>query len=332
MKLQFSIEKIKARLEENKEKQSLIKNKGPKEKDIAADVLAKVNCEGDHLFRAVPYVHNADPVSDPFPERFYHFGIPGTRILYCPQKNENKPCHVCDFVWQMMKDNKGTEAAKQWKNFLPKKRLFIPGIFRGREAEGLKFFILSTFEEKMGDHHEKLFKYLQGKSTFDFLDPVNGMDLVLTYEKYSEAQTKQFFGAKFGFKAIDLNSDRERTPISDDPEKTWAEIEKTMKNVDTDIPKYEIKTSEDTLEVVKNWAKEQEKQDKYNQRYKPVDEAKDNDGEVVASAKATVKSEVVKEEDMPAEKVVTEQVEEVKSPDASARKARALAMLNRAKG
>lgn len=314
--MKFDLNKIKDRLNKEKEQQQSSK----KQKDITKDILVKVDKGGYYNFRAVPYIHNQDYLENPFPARFYHFGLPGQSIFYCPQKNEGKKCAVCDFVWDQLKQAKGTPEAKEWNKLLAKKRIFIPGIIRGRENEGLKFFSLSTFEEKMGDHHKKLFKYFQDPKTFNFLDPENGYDLVLTYEDYTEEQQKKFFGAKVGFQELEL--DRDRTPISEDFEETWAKIEQTMPNVDSDIPKYEMKTYEDSLSVVQNWASEQEKRDKWSKKGKPIDQSKDTDGEVLE------KETQIEEEDRPVEKV--EVKNEITVSAADARKSKVNDALRRA--
>lgn len=318
--MKFDLNKIKERIAKEKEQQDAIKNK-KKEKDITKDILLKVATGGDHKFRAVPYIHNADYLENPFPARFYHFGLPGQSIFYCPQKNDGEKCAVCDFVWSQMKELKGTEEAKVWKGFLPKRRILIPGLVRQRENEGIKFFCLSTWEEKMSDHHKKLYKYFQDADTFDFLDPENGFDLILTYDEYTAEQSKRFFGAKVGFSDLELA--RGRSPISSNPQETWSELEANMPNVDVDIPKYEKKTSEDALEVVKNWATEQAKRDKWNNKGKPVDESKDDDGEVVQNTK----EEQVKEEDKP---VVVEKTQDKSEDSPDARKRRVLAALKQA--
>ena len=74
--MKFDIEKIKRKLDRDKEKADEAKASkfAKKDNDISSDILAKVKEAGDHKFRAVPYIHNEDCTSDPFPERFYHFG------------------------------------------------------------------------------------------------------------------------------------------------------------------------------------------------------------------------------------------------------------------
>lgn len=277
--LKFDIEKIKTKLEEQKQKLDSGKRK---EKDIHADPIVKVEKAGEYYFRAFPYIHNQDYLSDPFPDRFYHFGIPGVGTVYCPQKNSGgkEKCAICDFVWEQMKAYKGIkEQTSMWQKFLPKRRLLIPGILRGRENEGIKFFNLSTKDSEPGDEHKNLNKWLTGAKTFDFLDPANGFDLILEYEAYDESKSAALNGAKFGFKGLQL--DRDRTPISDDVAATWEKIEESLKNVDVDIPGFEKKTYKDTEEVLNRWMSALEK--KAKKTIKPVvNEAKDTNGTSVS--------------------------------------------------
>jgi hypothetical protein len=319
----FNANKVKQKLEEEKKRLEEA-SFGKKDKDIHKDPLVKVDGPGEYLFRAFPYLHNEDFLSDPFALRFYHFGIPGVGTVYCPQKNSfNKQrCAICDFVWTQMKENKGIkEETDKWKKFLPKRRLFIPGILRGRENEGVKFLQLSTNDNKPGEHHELLIKWLTKESTQDFLDPVNGFDLILTYEEYDAAKSKLLNGAKFGFKSIDL--DRDRVPLSENIEEFWSDIEKNLKNIDKDIPGYEVKTTEDTIEVLERWSS---KLERAAARNKKVDERKDGVGTVASSSPEPNEETVVSDDDKP---VTVSKVEETSSTTKSSedRKARARALL-----
>lgn len=323
----FNANKVKQKLEEEKKRlEEAAKGfGGKKERDIHKETILKVDGPGEYLFRAFPYLHNEDFLSDPFALRFYHFGIPGVGTVYCPQKNSlnKQKCAICDFVWTQMKENKGIkEEIDKWKKFLPKRRIFIPGILRGREDEGVKYLQISTNDNKPGEHHEKLIKWLTKESTQDFLDPVNGYDLILTYEEYDDAKSKLLGGAKFGFKSLEL--DRDRVAIAPNVEEFWAEIENTLKNVDKDIPGYEVKTHEDTVEALERWSSKLEKN---ASRGKPVNEKKDSDG-TVASGK-TVEHEksdkVVDDDDKP---VTAAKEPEVKASSSSEdRRARARALL-----
>lgn len=327
----FDINKIKQKLEEDKKKYDNAKSK-KREFDITKETLLKVSEAGEYNFRAVPYVKHKDFVAHPFPERFYHFGIPGSSVFYCPTKNSGgkEKCAVCDFVWERMKENKGNKPEiDKWRKFLPKKRLWIPGILRGRENEGLKYFLLSTLEDKMGENHEKLFKWLQGKSTYYFLDPENGFDILLKYEAYDVAKSKMLGGAKFGFAGFDL--DREETAISDNVEETWTEIEQTMKDVDVDIERYERKTESESLSVLESWLNAETKKSKQKKENKPVDENQDDDGTVIETKEVDDDDKPVSVQDIPLSRprVVNTEESSNLSSDVEDRKARARKLLSK---
>lgn len=291
--LNFDINKIKQKLAEQKEKADNFKNK-KKEKNIHTDPLVKVAAAGKYPFRAVPYIHNKDYMSEPFAERFYHFGIPGNAIFYCPAKNNGEKCATCDFVWDQMKTHKGTEEVKVWREFLPKKRVWIPGTIRGREEEGTKFLCLSTQEDKMSKHHQQIFEWLTEESTYNFLDPEVGYDLILKYEEYDAKKSSLFNGATHGFAGVDLA--RDRTPIAKDAKAFWDEMQKTMPNVDKDIPRYEVKTSKDSEKVLVDWLDNETKRVKRGGSTKAVNEAKDTDGATtVGEDSQPVAREVAKE-------------------------------------
>ncbi len=315
--LKFDIKAIQEKLNKQKEQAESSKNKNRGPKDIKTDLMVKVDKGGKHNFRAVPYVHNKDYLVDPFAERYYHFGIPGTSIFYCPAKNSGGKCDVCDFIWAQMTENKGKrdDSGKfinlKWKDWLPKKRVLIPGLIRGREDEGVKFFSLSTYEDKLSEHLQKIYDYLKEPETFDFLDPENGYDFILTYKEYSPEEQKRFYGAKFGFKALELERWK-RTAISEDPVATWNEMLETMPNVDS-IPRFEPKTQKDSQAVLMKWLKQEQENTKL-----VVDERTDTEGSSV----------VVEEEDVPsAVEVSTTSASALSSNDE--RKARAKAMLKK---
>lgn len=296
--------------------------------DITRELIVKVDKPGDYEFRAVPYIFNEDFESNPFPIRQYHLGIPGTKVFYCP-KNHGESCDVCEFVWGRLMENKANggdkETREKWNKYLPKRKVIIPGIFVGeRASEGLKYFTLTTHDNKMSDEHEKIWKWLTSKSTYYFLDPVNGFNMILQYEAYEEAKQKRFGGATQGFKSIDLS--RESTPISDNPEETWKMIEETMKNIDSGIPGYEKSSHSDSIKVLNKWLETEEKwAKKNNARKPPVDSKKDGDGSVLQG-----NDKVVDEESAPyAPKPAVEAPAPASTESSDARRERMRGMLKR---
>ena len=270
MLFKVNLQAIKDRLETNKEKNTFQKFKKP---TIEENPLLKMKEAGVYNFRALPYVHNKDIAAEPFCERTYHFNIPGNYQFYCVKQDE-KECPICEFVWSQMKENKGNKPQIiYWRQFLPKKRVAIPGIVRGREEEGIKFFLLSTFDERLGDHYDKIIKYLTKPSTCNFLDPESGYDLELTYEDYKDGREKKF--GKFGFKDLELA--RELSSVSDDPKKFWKDLPNTMKMFDRDVPGYEKKTVEDAHAAMEKWLQIQEKLSKKTAASSTLSPPKDND-------------------------------------------------------
>ena len=181
-----------------------------------------------------------------------------------------------------MKEYKGNkEKVSEWRQFLPKKRVAVPGVIRGRESEGVKFLLLSTFDEKPGEHVETLIKYLTKPSTCNFMNPETGTDLELTYEDYTDGRQKQF--GKFGFKGLELSHDG-ACPISEDPGQFWKDLPKSMKVFDRDIPQYAKKTVDEAHAALEKWLKATDKAvtDAKAKRGMATDDD-GSDGEVVAA-------------------------------------------------
>lgn len=241
-----NVDAIKARLEANKQKSQR------KQTSINEHPLVRVDVEGEHLFRATHYPHSEDPAAEPFPTRYYHFGVPGSGPLYCPKLNAGQDCDLCEFVWTQMKANKGNkEEVKKWGDKLPKGRVWIPGKLRGREDEGVKFFSFTTYEREMSKHHKKLFSWFEKRSTASFLSPDDdGLDMILTYEKYDEKKAAMF-RSKFGFDGMEL--ERDASAFGDDYDDFLDSIP-DIDNNDIDILKsYGAKTSEDLRAALEKW-------------------------------------------------------------------------------
>lgn len=240
MKIKVDLKKIKDKLDAQKAKASL---KDPKNSDFVVPLE-----EGKVYFRAFVYPHSDDPSAEPFLERFYHWGLPGTPAVYCPKKNENKDCHICDFVWEQMKASKGNkEATRSWSQYLPKLSVLLVGKIRGREEEGPKFLRLGSNEKKKSDNHAALYEWFENPDTQNWLDSDEGIDMTLTYAKPDDSQSSFLKGAKFILKKIDLA--RRTLPFGDDYEKFYS----ATKNLDSDV--YPKKTTEDTLQILLEWRK-----------------------------------------------------------------------------
>ncbi len=240
MKIKVDLNKIKDKLKAQDEKNN---SRDPKKSDFVTPLE-----EGKLNFRAFIYPHSEDPSSEPFLERFYHWGLTGTPAVYCPKKNENKECHICDFVWEQVTASKGNkEAVKSWARYLPKLNVLIAGKIRGREDEGPKFLRIGSNERKRSDNHNSLYEWFSDPDTQNWLDSDEGIDIVLTYTKPDAAQSAFLSNAKFVNSKMELA--RKLTAFGEDYEKFVKEV----KNVDEEV--YPKKTSEETMHILKEWRK-----------------------------------------------------------------------------
>lgn len=251
------IKAIMARLEKNKEKS--------RKKDSATiheHPIMKVDGPGVVDFRAAIYPHSDNPAAEPFVMRYHHFGIDGTGIVWCPQKNAGEQCDLCDFIWEQMKSAKGnTGQVKKWAKKLPKARIWIAGKIRGREEEGPKFLTFGTQEDRMSESHEKLLRWFSDEDTQDWMDPekgdAGGFDVQVKYEEYDAAKSAALNGAKFGFASIDLA--RKSTDFGGDYDAFLKSIPNIDDN-DIDILKsYSRRSTQDTREALEKWLERLEK-------------------------------------------------------------------------
>lgn len=241
MTLKVDVDKIKERL---KAKSS--KSFEKKETDIF-----RATAPGKYQLRAVIYPHSSDPSSEPFLERHYHFGIPGGGTFYCPAKNENKKCHVCDFIWSKMKENKGQkEAIKKWSAFLPRLSVLVPVLVRGSEEEGVKFFRINSSDkqDRRSKNHDKLYEWTIGDDTSTWLDCNNGFDIIATYEEPQPGKAS-FLGKDVKAVLKDLDLARKSTKFGTKEE--YENFVGSVKNVDVSL--FPRKTTEDTLELLLKW-------------------------------------------------------------------------------
>jgi len=239
-KIKIDKDRIKERLKNQQEKASS-KSKDPKDFTIF-----KPTDEGECSFRAVIYPHSPDPACEPFPERFYHYGFPGG-TFYCPSKNEGEDCAICEFVWLRLTETKGTDDAKEWSKKLPSMCMLIPGLARGREEEGCKFFRVNTREDKPSDNYNKIYKWLTEDEYDGWMDSDKGFDMILTYKKPEEGQSAYLGRAKFMLSGIDLA----RTNSKFGTKKEYDEFVASILNVDEKL--FAKKTTEDSYEVLEKF-------------------------------------------------------------------------------
>lgn len=238
MKIKVDPKKLQERLEQ--QQQSATRKKyDPKD-----SIILKPEGPGKLNFRASYYCHNDDPSVEPFVERFYHYGFPGG-AFYCPKKNCGEDCFICDFVWQRLAETKGTDAAKEWNKKLPAMCMLVPGLIRGREDEGCKFFRVGTREDKPSANYKKIYGWFSEDDTAEWIDPDVGYDMELTYETPDEEQSNYLRGAKTILKSIDLA--RKSTKFG--AKKEFETFMTQMPNIDEDSL-YGKKTTADSLEVL----------------------------------------------------------------------------------
>lgn len=278
---------MKARLEKNRES-----SRRP-EISIHEHPLMRVAGPGTYKFRATYYPHSEDPAAEPFPVRYYHFGIPGG-IVFCPAKNDGEPCAICEFVWDRMKEFKGQkEEVKKWADKLPKGRVWVPGKIRNykdaegnlldRESEGVKFFSIGTASDKMSAKHEELYRWFYDDDTDQWLSPDKdpahgGFDIEVEYAAYNDgtatgAAKAKMLNAEFGLEKISLS--RKSTEFGAD----FEEFMDTIPNIDDNeinvLKSYCRKTSEQASEALDGWLELLKKQTKGQARASSFSEEAD---------------------------------------------------------
>lgn len=238
MKIKIDREKLLQRQQQKQEKASS-GSKDPKD-----SIILKVDGPGQINFRATYYPHNSDPSVEPFAERYYHYGFPGGPC-YCPQKNAGEECFICDFVWERLKETKGTPSAREWSKKLPKMCMLIPGLVRDREDEGCKFFRVGTRDDKPSKNYSKIYGWFANDDLCEWLDPDSGFDMELTYSEPDEKQSQYLRGAKAILDDVDLA--RRSSKFG-----TKKEFEEFINNI-PDVDSEEVfakKSTAETLEVL----------------------------------------------------------------------------------
>lgn len=268
MKIKVDLAKIKEKLKAQDDKQSF---RDPKKSEFVVPLEA-----GKLQFRAFIYPHSSDPSAEPFLERFYHWGLTGTPAVYCPKKNENKDCHICNFVWDQVKAAKGDkELVKSWAKYLPKLNVLVAGKIRGREDEGPKFFRISSNEKGRSENHAALYDWFNDPDTQNWLDSDEGIDMLLTYTVPDAAKAAFLNGAKFVLSKVELA--RKSTAFGDDYDKFSSEV----KDVDAEV--YTKKTTEETLAVLTDWRKKMAAKKDKSQRFNRTEELNSTDTETTLS-------------------------------------------------
>lgn len=202
------------------------------------------------IFRPTVYPHSADPSTQPFAERSYHYKIGKQFVFYCPKQNDGQLCHICNFAWEMLKKAPTKEEKKKWGEFLPKRVVYIPGLVRGKESDGPKFIKFGTRNDKPSEHHAKFLKWLTAAKTCELLDPQKGRDVEIEYELLDESDARaKMFKTNVLLKDFQLDA-AGSSEFSDTVD--YEEFLTAIPNVDEAI--YTKKTTEDSLKAVRDWA------------------------------------------------------------------------------
>lgn len=252
--------KIKERLDAQVKK---TKGGGQYEKKEKLTCFYRCEEPGKQLFRCVPYPHTADPEAEPFAEKHYHFNIPGYYAAYCPQKNDQLECAVCEFVWENMKALKGTtdkDRMSEWRERLPQLQVMVPGYHAGQEDEDgnivpsatkeFKFLKFRSDFEKMSETHKKLYGFFK-KEPLWMSWGADGFNLELTYETPKGDQKMRFNNIKAMLSRGGLELVRKNS-AGFSSKKEYEQFVATIPNLD-EFDTFAKKSPEDMIGVLEKW-------------------------------------------------------------------------------
>lgn len=161
---------------------SLIKNKlqqlqTANQKGEKQDLLWKPEA-GTQVIRIVPYQFDKE---NPFLELLFHYDF--GKIMLSPS-TFGRPDPIVEFADKLQHTGK-KEDWVMGRKLLPKLRIYVPIIVRGKEAEGVKFwgFGVTVYKELLG--------YLDDPDYGDITDPVSGRDITVEF-KTKEQTGKDF--------------------------------------------------------------------------------------------------------------------------------------------
>ncbi len=129
---------------------------------------------GEYIFRILP----TQDGTSPFVETYFHsMKVNGKFVkLYCSQKNDGKPCPLCE-AEQALKDTGKQEDFVLSRNFQSSLFYIIKGIDRNKVEDGVKFWRFKH-NYKQGGAFDKILPIFSKKG--DITDPINGRDLIIT--------------------------------------------------------------------------------------------------------------------------------------------------------
>lgn len=169
--------------------------------------------EAGEIVRILPYMHGPDP----FNVLYFHYDIAGKNAV-CPS-TFGKECPICDFA-NKLRENKSKEGWEAAKKLLPKYRVYVPILVRGKESEGPKFWGLSKTV------YENLLTYFIDPEYGDMSHPVTGTDLKVVFTGPS---------GKFIFGKVDVYPSRKSSALLEDKAQAQALI-KSVPNINEIYP------------------------------------------------------------------------------------------------
>jgi hypothetical protein len=132
--------------------------------------------EGDQVIRIVPW---KDRPEDPFIELLFHYI--GGKTQLSPLSNGN-PDPIAEFG-DKIRNEGGSDAWQQAKDFMPKKRTYVPVVVRGEEDQGVRFYSFGATVYKA------LISFMADEDYGDITDPKTGRDIKLNYVPKDKSDT-----------------------------------------------------------------------------------------------------------------------------------------------
>lgn len=136
-----------------------------------------------HQIRILPYRHAKSGSKNPFIEAYFHWNVgEGQAYIVCPKKSDaangglGDECPICKLQKKLYatKDPNDASLAKLIKASL---RWYVPILVRGEEEKGVQFYGFSA------KTYETFVSLLTDPDYENLTDPVDGIDLTLTYTK-----------------------------------------------------------------------------------------------------------------------------------------------------
>lgn len=129
---------------------------------------------GEYTFRILPTNDESSPFIETY---FHHLKVNGKWVkLYCPHKNDDKQCPLCD-AEEALKSTGKQEDFELSRIYQAKLFYIVKGIDRSEVEEGIKFWRFSHNWKQQGVF-DKIMPIFSKKG--DITDPTNGRDLIIT--------------------------------------------------------------------------------------------------------------------------------------------------------